>query len=326
MVFFGPGSFELVSVRYPFGLSLSKAGPCLGAVRTEPVEAGACWFGGRAGVEGGSRVVAPAGDSLSFASPKESKQRKGDPQSATPSRCEGVNLRRGGCGVRRGTRFALRAPLGQPRRVRARSMGASTPMLTPQPPRRRRSQQGVGQPNIETATRAFASLGPVSRAQAPRAAQAGPSAAMARVDVRFAGSLLYAPGARRARGGMRVGARMLRELTHRSCSSGAPQARSEFCGAPRDRAPQVAPQRSEGVADSRVALSLVTFFRRDERKLLRRRAHTPASALNPSTPFKPVGQGFDRFSPNGYTAPHSIATPFPAMAKNALKSIAKNAC
>jgi len=52
----------------------------------------------------------------------------------------------------------------------------------------------------------------------------------------------------------------LRELTHRSCSSGAPQARSEFCGAPRDRAPQVAPQRSEGAADSRVAFSLVTFF------------------------------------------------------------------
>ena len=55
------------------------------------------------------------------------------------------------------------------------------------------------------------------------------------------GSLLDAPGARRARGGMRVGARMLRALTHRSCLSGAPKARSEFCGAHRDRAPQVAP-------------------------------------------------------------------------------------
>ena len=72
----------------------------------------------------------------------------------------------------------------------------------------------------------------------------------------------------------------LRELTHRSCPSGAPQARSEFCGAPRDRAPQVAPQRSEGVADSRVALSLVTFFRRRERKLLACRA-TPG--LRPET-------------------------------------------
>ena len=91
----------------------------------------------------------------------------------------------------------------------------------------------------------------------------------------------------------------LRELTHRSCPSGAPQARSEFCGAPRDRAPQVAPQRSEGVADSRVALSLVTFFRRDERKLLRRRAHTPASALNSSTPSQPARQGFDCRGPSG---------------------------
>ena len=56
--------------------------------------------------EGGSRVFAPAGEALFFASPKKSTQKKGDPQSATPSRCEGANLRRGGCGVRRGTRFA----------------------------------------------------------------------------------------------------------------------------------------------------------------------------------------------------------------------------
>jgi hypothetical protein len=91
----------------------------------------------------------------------------------------------------------------------------------------------------------------------------------------------------------------LRELTHRSCSSGAPQARSEFCGAPRDRVPQVAPQRSEGVADSRVAFSLVTFFWRSKRKPLRRRAHTPAPALNPSTPSKPARQSFDQLSPNG---------------------------
>ena len=56
--------------------------------------------------EGGSRVVAPAGDSLSFASPKESKQRKGDPQSATPALRYGVNLRRCGCGVRCGTHCA----------------------------------------------------------------------------------------------------------------------------------------------------------------------------------------------------------------------------
>ncbi len=93
MVLCRSGSFGLENVRYPFGLSLSKPGL-------------ARWFGRCACVECGGRVVAPAGDSLFFASPKKSKQKKGDPQSATPSRCEGANLRRGGCGVRRGTRFA----------------------------------------------------------------------------------------------------------------------------------------------------------------------------------------------------------------------------
>ena len=154
--------------------------------------------------------------------------------------------------------------------------------------------------NSRTAPRAFASLGPLSRAQAPRAAQAGPSEAIARVDIRSPGFPSgCAWGAQGAGWHVCRRTHMLRELTHRSCPRGAPQARSEFCGAPRDRAPQVAPQRSEGVADSRVALSLVTFFRRRERKLLRRRAHTPAPALNLSMLVKPARQGFDMLSPNG---------------------------
>mgnify|MGYP006161200237 CR=1 FL=1 len=236
----------------------------LRTVRAELVEALVCWFERHAGVEGGGRESPGVRVTFfCFAKRKSPKKRR-------PPVCDPFAVRRGkpAAGRLRGAPWnslcCCAAPLGQPRRVSSRGMRAPTRMLTPQPPRRRRSQQGVDSrtSNSRTATRAFASLGPLSRAQAPRAAQAGPSAAMARVDVRFAGSLLDAPGARRARGGMRVGARMLRELTHRSCPSGAPQARSEFCGAPRDRAPQVAPQRSEGVADSRVALSLVTFFRR----------------------------------------------------------------
>ena len=183
---------------------------------------------------------------------------------------------------------------------------------TPQPPRRRRSQQGWDSrtANIHSGHRCarpiesaslnlkypfglslskpcaalrqaqrerFKQIRAVSIACAARGAcarETGPSAAQRSNGPRGcpSGSLLDAPGARRARGGTRVGARVLRDLTHRSCPSGAPQARSEFCGAPRDRAPQVAPQRSEGVADSRVALSLVTFFRRRERKLLACRA------------------------------------------------------
>ncbi len=233
--------------------------------------------------------------------------KKGRPPVCDPFASLQGNLRRGGCGVRRGTRFAaaLRRSDNHGESEHEACALRRPCHPTTAPPQAQPAgggQPNIQQPNIQTVPRAFAALGPLSRAQAPRAARAGPSAAMARVDVRFAGSLLCAPGARRARGGMRVGARMLRELIHRSCPSGAPQARSEFCGAPRDRAPQVAPQRSEGVADSRVALSLVTFFRRNERKLLRRRAHTPAPALNPGTPFKSARQGFDELSPNGWEA------------------------
>ena len=53
------------------------------------------------------------------------------------------------------------APLGQPRRVSSRSTRAPTRMLTPQPPRRRRSQQGWGSRTAKsrTAIQAIALLG-----------------------------------------------------------------------------------------------------------------------------------------------------------------------
>ena len=71
---------------------------------------------------------------------------------------------------------------------------------TPQPPRRRRSQQGVDSRTSKqpTSIRAIASLGPVSRAQAPRAAQTGPSEAKARVDVLLPLPLWMRRGAQRA--------------------------------------------------------------------------------------------------------------------------------
>jgi hypothetical protein len=100
------------------------------------------------------------------------------------------------------------------------------------------------------------------RAQALRAAHARPSAAMARN--------LPSPFARaekrRARGGRVPQDTRLRGLTCCGCSNGAPQARSEFRSTPRERASQAAPARSVGVTGSRVALSLLTFFRRSERK------------------------------------------------------------
>ena len=86
----------------------------------------------------------------------------------------------------------------------------------------------------------FAALGPVSRAQAPRAAQAGPSAAMARMDVGCLDVRLSTPcWLRLRRGGcgvsMGVEAPMLRELTRRGCLNEAATQRSEFHGAPRNR-------------------------------------------------------------------------------------------
>ncbi len=339
---------EWLGALEPFGLSLSKPGRCLGAVRAEPVEAGVCWFGRRAGVEGGSRVVAPAGDSLSFASPKESKQRKGDPQSATPALRYGANLRRGDCGVRRGTRFALRAPLGQPRRVSSRSMGASTPM----PPHNR--------PAAGAASRGWTAEHP----HGPSLCSAPPAQRVALAPVRWGQAQRWpvwmsdsrVPFTMR-RGAQGVG-RHGRRSARASCSDSPwlserraqRKASSTARPTPEHRRLPAAKRRD---AACRVAFSLVTFFWRSKRKPLRRRAHTPASALNPSMLVKPARQGFDKLSPNGRmlhpastsstrtvglcasastgsartnSKRHSIATPFPAMVKNALKSIAKTAC
>ena len=87
---------------------------------------------------------------------------------------------------------------------------------------------GVGQSNSQHP------FGPSLRSAAPaqrvalapaRRGRAQRSEAMARVDVRSPGSLLDAPGARRARGGTRVGARVLRALARRGCLSGARSAK-----------------------------------------------------------------------------------------------------
>ena len=105
------------------------------------------------------------------------------------------------------------------------------------------------EPGERTSIRAIAALGPVSRAQAPRAAQTGPSAAMARVDVRLSKPLLAAPAAGRLRGGTRVGARVLRELTRRGCPSGARSAKRVPRRTPQAPRRRFTPSHREGVAD-----------------------------------------------------------------------------
>ena len=113
------------------------------------------------------------------------------PKKRRPPVCDPFAVRRGkpaACRLRGAPWNSLRcvaASFRHPRRVSSRSTRASTRVLTPQPPRRRRSQQGWDSRTADqpTSIRAIAALGLVSWAQAPRAAQAGPSEARARMDV-----------------------------------------------------------------------------------------------------------------------------------------------
>ena len=145
--------------------------------------------------------------------------------------------------------------------------------------------EGMGEPNSQTASRAIASLGPLLWAQAPRTRRSAcrversddPKGCL---DVLGCPPPVAAPAAGRLRGGMGASAPMLRHLTRRGCPSGAAQQQSEFHGAPRNRPDAgcpFAPRRGRRLG---VALSLVTFFRRRERKLLARRA-TPGLRPQP---------------------------------------------
>ncbi len=170
-----------------------------------------------------------------------------------------------GCTVELALRW--RAPLGQPRRVRARGMGASTPMLTPQPPRRRRSQQGVGQPNSHAGL-CFA-----------RPHLAGASATRCAGRAERSNGQCGCPlpgfpsGCAEERSGQRIRAR--------DCLSATQWSELERDPAGREHRRLPAAKRRD--AACRVAFSLVTFFWRSKRKPLRRRAHTPAPALGKTT-------------------------------------------
>ena len=174
------------------------------SVRAEPVEAGACWFGRHAWVEGGGRES--PGVRVTFfrvaerKSPKKGRPPVCDPFAALRGKPASVRLR----GAPQNSLRACGAPFGQPRRARARSMRAPTRMLTPQPPRRRRSQQGWGsrtseQPNCPSGHRCARPCRRSAWRLRPRDGAErsdGPNGCPIPV-----GSLLYAPGARRARGG-----------------------------------------------------------------------------------------------------------------------------
>jgi len=155
--------------------------------------------------------------------------------------------------------------------------------MPPRPLRSSAHTEGLGREHPFGPLLRCAALGPTSRAQAPRAAKTGPSEAMARVAVRLFGCPTPC-WLRLRRGGcgvsMRVEALMPRGLARRSCLNGAATQRSEFCGAPRNRPGAGRPFATRRGRRLGVALSLVTFFRRRERKLLACRA-TPG--LRPET-------------------------------------------
>ena len=195
----------------------------------------------------------PAAHLLSFASPKESRQRKGDPAVRDPSASLRGNLwcSRMGCAVEltaRLRRFVQTTTASQFKKHGRFDAHAHPMRCAP-----RHGQKGGG------TTRAIAALGLVRGAPF-----AGPSAAMARVG-------LFTPlWLRLGRGacGVSVGvaAPTHRCLTCRGCLNGAPQARSEFCGTPRKRPDPGLPRSSSvGVADLG-ACSLPPFLHEQERR------------------------------------------------------------
>ena len=175
-----------------------------------------------------------------FAKRKSPKKRR--PPVCDP--CASLQGKPASCRLRGAPWNSLRcdaASFRHPRRVSSRGMGASTPMLTPQPPRRRRSQKGVGS---QTATRAIAALGLACAARGACAREVGPSAAQRSKGP--CGCLVpLAPldAPRSAAGGVaRVPQDTRASWTDslRLFERSAP-ARSEFRSAHRPRAPQLAP-------------------------------------------------------------------------------------
>ncbi len=282
-----------------------------------------------AGVEGGSRVVAPAGDSLFFASPKKSKQKKGDPQSATPSRCEGANLRRGGCGVRRRTHCAAS-------QLRSDNCGESVHEAWAL---RRPCHPTTAPPQAQPAG-GWTSGPPTAEQPHGPLLRSAPSRGRKRLALRRLGRAQQWPvwmSDSRVPFTMRRGAQGVgrhgRRSARASCtdspwlSERRAQRKASSTARPTSEHRRL-PAAKRRDAACRVAFSLVTFFWRSKRKPLRRRAHTPASALNPSTPSKPARQAFDKLSPNGWGSRPDLdrsSVRTPSRNQNAIKILAKKA-
>ena len=239
-----------------------------------------CWLWRYACFTGRGRDVAPAGESLSFASPKERNQRKGDPAVCDPFAALRGNL---GCSVT-GCTAELAARLR--RCARTTAVSQFTKRVCPSahaPPRALRAPGAYRrEPANRTSTRAIAALGPACAARGACARKTRPSEAKARAAVRLLGCsaahpLLAAPAAGRLRGGMGVEAPMLRDLTRRGCPSGAAQQQSEFHGAPRKRTAAGLPRSAAQGSQTGGRLSFGYFSLAKQRKVPRPPGRTPGS-------------------------------------------------
>ena len=196
--------------------------------------------------------LGPAADSLFFASPKKSKQKKGDPAVCDPC---GANLRRGVCGVRRGTRYALARCARTTTASQITKHAREGAHATPQTPRRRRSQKGVGsrtarQPNSHTG---HCCARPSLRS-AWRLRPSGSGRAQRR-PVWLSG-FGFPSGCAEERSGQRIRAR--------DCLSATQW--SEFERDPAGREHRRLPAAKRRDAACRVAFSWLTFFWRGKRK------------------------------------------------------------
>ena len=171
------------------------------------------------------------------------RQKKVTKEKATPSlrplRCATGQTCGGavaGCAVELALRW--RAPLGQPRRVRSRSMGASTPMPPHNRPAAGAASRGLGSrtSNSRTATRAIAALGPACAARGACAREMGPSAAQRSNGPRGSPLPGFPSGCAEERRFWRIRARV--------CLSDAK--RREFSETPPKQSTAGCPQRSEG--------------------------------------------------------------------------------
>ena len=182
---------------------------------------------------------APGGAVTFFRFAERKSPKKGRPYSLRPF----ASLR-ATCGARsRGAPWnslcAFGAPLEQPRRVRSRSGCVLRHTRHPAPCAPRRIQKGQGK-SKQPHGPSLCSAWPAQR-EALAPANAGASAAMARVDCG-----LQTPFWLRLRRGvcgvsMRAPARMLRELTRRVCSNGARQRAVSYAAHPASAPTQVCP-------------------------------------------------------------------------------------